>query len=149
MYPPILTSRYLSDPREDPDPLVRDFKLKIVDLGNGCWTHHHFQPEIQTRQYRSPEVILGIKYNVTADVWSFACMIYEMLTGDFLFAPQKTESYSKSDDHLALMMEYLNKFPRAYANIGTNSKRYFDKYGNLRKIKELKHFPLVEGLLKT
>ena len=41
-----------------------NFKLKIADLGNACWTHHHFQPEIQTRQYRSPEVILGINYIV-------------------------------------------------------------------------------------
>lgn len=30
-------------------------------------------------------------------------MINEMLTGDFLFAPQKNETYSKSDDHLALV----------------------------------------------
>ena len=22
---------------------------KICDMGNGCWTHHHFTPEIQTR----------------------------------------------------------------------------------------------------
>ena len=46
---------------------------------------------------------MGIFYNETADTWSFACMIYEMLTGDFLFAPQKTETYSKSEDHLALV----------------------------------------------
>jgi len=36
--------------------LPDDFKLKIVDLGNACWKHHHFSHEIQTRQYRSPEV---------------------------------------------------------------------------------------------
>ena len=36
--------------------LNENLKLKIVDLGNGCWTHHHFSTEIQTRQYRSPEV---------------------------------------------------------------------------------------------
>jgi len=23
--------------------------LKICDLGNGCWTHHHFTQKIQTR----------------------------------------------------------------------------------------------------
>jgi hypothetical protein len=34
-------------------------KVKIVDLGNACWFHHHFSTEIQTRQYRSPEVILN------------------------------------------------------------------------------------------
>ena len=31
-------------------------RLKIVDLGNACWINHHFSTEIQTRQYRSPEV---------------------------------------------------------------------------------------------
>ena len=129
--------------------LSENFKLKIADLGNACWTHHHFQPEIQTRQYRSPEVILGINYNSTTDIWSFACMIFEMQTGDFQFAPQKGENYSKSDDHLALMMESLHKFPRKYCTVGTNWRRYFDKDGNLRKIKELKHFPLEEVLLKT
>jgi hypothetical protein len=28
----------------------------VVDLGNACWTHKHFSEDIQTRQYRSPEV---------------------------------------------------------------------------------------------
>ena len=102
--------------------LSEDFKIKIADLGNGCWTHHHFQPEIQTRQYRSPEVILGINYNETADLWSFACMLFEMVTGEFLFDPKKEETVSKSQDHLALMMELLNKFPKNYSTIGTNSK---------------------------
>jgi serine/threonine-protein kinase SRPK3 len=42
---------------KDGKPLLdENLKLKIVDLGNGCWTHHHFSTEIQTRQYRSPEV---------------------------------------------------------------------------------------------
>ena len=30
--------------------------VKIADLGNACWVHHHFTEEIQTRQYRSLEV---------------------------------------------------------------------------------------------
>jgi len=115
--------------RDENDKLDKDFMLKIADLGNACWTHHHFQPEIQTRQYRSPEVILGINYNDTTDVWSFACMLFEMITGDFLFAPQKGDNYSKSDDHLALMMESLHKFPKKYSTVGTNWRRYFDKEG--------------------
>ena len=80
-----------------------DYKVmvKICDMGNGCWTHHHFTPEIQTRQYRSPEVIIGADYNTTADVWSFACTIFEMITGDFLFEPRKGNNYDKDDDHLA------------------------------------------------
>ena len=38
------------------NPIDENVKVKIVDLGNGCWTYHHFTSQIQTRQYRSPEV---------------------------------------------------------------------------------------------
>ena len=42
-------------------PLIDEsINVKICDLGNGCWTHYHFVPKIQTRQYRAPEVIMGV-----------------------------------------------------------------------------------------
>jgi serine/threonine-protein kinase SRPK3 len=40
--------------------LDENVKVKIVDMGNACWFHHHFSTEIQTRQYRSPEVRIVI-----------------------------------------------------------------------------------------
>jgi len=49
--------------------------VKIADLGNACWVNHHFTNDIQTRQYRSPEVILGAKWGASTDVWSMACMV--------------------------------------------------------------------------
>ena len=52
--------------------------VKICDMGNGCWVHHHFTPEIQTRQYRSPEVILGECYDFKIDVWAIACIFAEL-----------------------------------------------------------------------
>jgi serine/threonine-protein kinase SRPK3 len=52
--------------------------------------------------------MLGLDYDTSADLWSFACMMFELITGDFLFDPRKGEKgaddkpvYSKSDDHLA------------------------------------------------
>ncbi len=36
--------------------LDENVNVKICDMGNACWFHHHFSTEIQTRQYRSPEV---------------------------------------------------------------------------------------------
>jgi len=83
------------------NPIDENIRTKIVDLGNGCWTYHHFTSQIQTRQYRSPEVILGANYGTSADIWSFACMIFELITGEFLFEPRKSRTYSKDDDHLA------------------------------------------------
>lgn len=49
--------------------------VKIADLGNACWVGHHFTDDIQTRQYRSPEVILGAKWGASTDVWSMAAMV--------------------------------------------------------------------------
>ena len=30
-------------------PIDESVKIKIADLGNACFTHHHFSTEIQTR----------------------------------------------------------------------------------------------------
>ncbi len=89
--------------------------VKICDMGNGCWTYKHFTPEIQTRQYRSPEVIAGSDYDTSADVWSYACTMFEMATGDFLFEPRSGSNYNKDEDHLAQMMELLGQMPKSLA----------------------------------
>ena len=54
--------------------------VKIADLGNACWVGHHFTNDIQTRQYRSPEVILGAKWGASTDVWSMAAMVTSPLS---------------------------------------------------------------------
>ena len=121
-------------------------KVKICDMGNACWFTHHFSTEIQTRQYRSPEVILGINYNETADLWSLACIVFELATGDFLFEPRKGETYTKNDDHLAQFIELLGKMPKRFALSGANSKKYFNKNGQFRRIRGLQFFPLKKVL---
>lgn len=128
--------------------LDENVNVKIVDMGNACWYHHHFSTEIQTRQYRGPEVILGINYGASADIWSFACMIFELITGDFLFEPRKGDSYSKNDDHLAQIIELLGKMPKKFAISGRYSKKYFDKNGNLRRIKKIWYWPLKNVLME-
>lgn len=59
-------------------------RVKIADLGNACFEHHHFTEDIQTRQYRALEVLLGSPYNYSADLWSAACLAFELATGDYL-----------------------------------------------------------------
>lgn len=72
-------------------------QCKIADLGNACYRTRHFTDDIQTRQYRSPEVILGQGYDASADMWSMACLVFELLTGDFLFDPHHGDKFSKDD----------------------------------------------------
>ena len=41
---------------------------------------------IQSRFYRSPEVLLGMPYDLAIDMWSLGCILVEMHTGEPLFS---------------------------------------------------------------
>ena len=109
--------------------------VKIADLGNACWEHHHFTDDIQTRQYRALEVIIGAGYGPPADIWSTACMAFELATGDFLFEPHAGASYSKDEDHLAHMSELLGEIPLKY-----------DEYVMMGSI--IEYFVCIQGDIK-
>lgn len=115
-----------------------DLRCKIVDFGNACWADKQFTDFIQTRQYRAPEIILGAGYSFSVDMWSFACIVFELATGEMLFTPKEGHGYSEDEDHLALMMELLGKMPKKIATMGTRSKEYFDRHGDLKRIRRLK-----------
>jgi len=112
------------------------YKVKIADFGNANWVKLHFTDDIQTRQYRSPEVIIGSSWNCTVDVWSVACMVFELLTGDFLFEPKCGTGFEKEDDHLAQMIELLGPIPDVLIVLGKFSDRYFTRHGELRHIRK-------------
>ncbi|XP_069692909.1 SRSF protein kinase 3-like isoform X2 [Periplaneta americana] len=131
-----------------PDPVreVCDIKVKIADLGNACWSYHHFTEDIQTRQYRCLEVLLGAGYGTPADIWSTACMAFELATGDYLFEPHSGEDYSRDEDHLAHIIELLGNIPRHIMFSGKYSREFFNKKGELRHITKLKPWGLLEVL---
>ncbi|XVF19806.1 hypothetical protein REPUB_Repub11eG0142600 [Reevesia pubescens] len=124
-----------------------DLKCKLVDFGNACWTYKQFTNDIQTRQYRCPEVILGSKYSTSADLWSFACICFELATGDVLFDPHSGENYDRDEDHFALMMELLGMMPRKIALGGRHSRDFFNRHGDLRHIHRLQFWPLNKVLM--
>jgi hypothetical protein len=99
-------------------------------------------------RYRSPEVILGAGYDTSADVWSLACVLFEAATGDLLFSPKEGATWSRDEDHLALMSELLGRMPKRLALAGKHSREFFTKAGELRNIKELQMWPLESVLVK-
>ncbi|KAF7255806.1 hypothetical protein EG68_07074 [Paragonimus skrjabini miyazakii] len=113
----------------DPSKEVCNIEVKIADLGNACWTYRHFTEDIQTRQYRALEVLIGAGYGPPADIWSTACMAFELATGDYLFEPHSGEDYNRDEDHLAHIIELLGPIPRNIALSGKYSRDYFDKRG--------------------
>ncbi|XP_022868037.1 SRSF protein kinase 1-like isoform X1 [Olea europaea var. sylvestris] len=124
-----------------------ELRCKVVDFGSACWADKLLAEEIQTRQYRAPEVILQSGYSFPADIWSFACIAFELATGEMMFTPKSGQGFSEDEDHLALMMELLGKMPRKIATSGARSKDYFDRYGDLKRIRRLKYRPLDRFLV--
>uniref|UniRef100_A0A8C2J7I5 non-specific serine/threonine protein kinase n=1 Tax=Cyprinus carpio TaxID=7962 RepID=A0A8C2J7I5_CYPCA len=110
--------------------------------------HKHFTDDIQTRQYRSLEVLIGAGYSTPADIWSTACMAFELATGDYLFEPHSGEDYSRDEDHIALIIELLGKIPRKLITNGKYSKEFFTKKGDLRHITKLKPWGLQDVLVE-
>ena len=51
--------------------------------------------------------MMGGEYDETADIWSLACMLFEFVTGEYLFDPKKGKTFTKNDDHLALISELI------------------------------------------
>ncbi|KAI9453429.1 kinase-like protein [Russula earlei] len=121
--------------------------VKIADLGNATWVNHHFTDDIQTRQYRCPEVLLGARWGPSADIWSVACVLFELLAGgDYLFDPQAGSRYSKDEDHIAQIIELVGEFPPTLAFSGKYSSRFFNRKGELRHINKLRYWPMEDVL---
>ncbi|KAH7914477.1 kinase-like protein [Hygrophoropsis aurantiaca] len=128
-----------------PSPLPYvPISIKIADLGNATPSKRHYTEDIQTRQYRAPEAILGRRdWGTRADIWSVACVVFELLTAEFLFDPHgQGELFTKDDDHMAQIIELMGDFPLEVKMGGKYSRELFDHSGALRYIKTLKPWPL-------
>ena len=132
------------------DSYSTPISIKIADLGNATPSKRHFTEDIQTRQYRSPEAILGRSdWTHTADIWSVACVAFELLTAEYLFDPQaQTNLFSKDDDHMALIIELLGDFDLDLKMGGRYSRELFDSKGHLRRIRNLKPWPLERVMVE-
>ncbi|RPD58370.1 Pkinase-domain-containing protein [Lentinus tigrinus ALCF2SS1-6] len=147
-----------SDPSSQPDALPDEslsmppplpISIKIADLGNATPTRKHYTEDIQTRQYRAPEAIVGrTDWGATADIWSVACVLFELLTAEYLFDPQSQgDLFGKDDDHVAQIIELLGDFGETKWG-GRFSRELFDSSGALRYIRSLKPWPLKRVMVE-
>ena len=56
----------------------------MIDFGSSCYEDSSgakLFTYVQSRFYRAPEVILGCQYNSAIDMWSYGCVVAELLLG--------------------------------------------------------------------
>jgi dual specificity tyrosine-phosphorylation-regulated kinase 2/3/4 len=102
--------------------------IKVIDFGSSCFEYEKVYTYIQSRFYRSPEVILGMNYHAAIDIWSLGCIMAELYTGFPLF-PGENEQ-----EQLACIMEVLGVPDRYLVERSTRKKLFFDSTGAPRPV---------------
>ncbi|KAL2102682.1 hypothetical protein ACEWY4_001850 [Coilia grayii] len=102
------------------------YNIKVIDFGSSCFEHQRVYSYIQSRFYRSPEVILGCSYGVEIDMWSLGCIVAELHTGLPLF-PGENEK-----EQIACIMEVFGLPPEDILKQASRKKKFFDSKGNPR-----------------
>ncbi|RMY47947.1 hypothetical protein D0864_14975, partial [Hortaea werneckii] len=105
---------------------ARKADVRVIDFGSSCKEEEKVYTYIQSRFYRSPEVILGSSYGLGIDMWSFGCILAELWTGYPLF-PGENEQ-----EQLACIMEIFGPPDRHLVERCTRKKLFFDSVGKPR-----------------
>ncbi|KAJ8970939.1 hypothetical protein NQ314_000954 [Rhamnusium bicolor] len=95
--------------------------IKIVDFGSSCQLGQRIYQYIQSRFYRSPEVLLGIPYDLAIDMWSLGCILVEMHTGEPLF------SGANEIDQMNKIVEVLGMPPKHLLDQANKTRKFFEK----------------------
>ena len=101
-------------------------EVKVIDFGSSCHENEKVYTYIQSRFYRSPEVILGMSYGMPIDMWSLGCILAELLTGYPIF-PGENEQ-----EQLACIMEVFGPPEKHLIERSTRKKLFFDSLGKPR-----------------
>ncbi|KAH8699550.1 hypothetical protein BGZ61DRAFT_532060 [Ilyonectria robusta] len=101
-------------------------EIKVIDFGSSCFENEKVYTYIQSRFYRSPEVILGMTYGMPIDMWSVGCILAELYTGVPIF-PGENEQ-----EQLACIMEVFGPPEKHLIEKSTRKKLFFDSMGKPR-----------------
>ncbi|THC98385.1 hypothetical protein EYZ11_002166 [Aspergillus tanneri] len=101
-------------------------EIRVIDFGSSCFENEKVYTYIQSRFYRSPEVILGMSYGMPIDMWSVGCILAELFTGYPIF-PGENEQ-----EQLACIMEVFGPPEKHLIEKSTRKKLFFDSLGKPR-----------------
>ncbi|OAF67198.1 Dual specificity tyrosine-phosphorylation-regulated kinase 4, partial [Intoshia linei] len=124
-------------------------QIKVIDFGSSCYESSRVYTYIQSRFYRSPEIILGESYTMSIDMWSFACILAEVHTGRPIF-PGENEL-----EQLLYFIEVFGYPSHAVLKKSSRSRLFFDSKGRIRcatNSKGKRRWPnakLLSNVLKT
>ena len=95
--------------------------IKVIDFGSACHELQTVYTYIQSRFYRSPEVLLGLPYTTSIDMWSLGCIVVELFLGLPIFPG--TSEYNQ----LSRIIDTLGVPPNWMVDMGKNSSQFLEQ----------------------
>lgn len=121
--------------------LVNESKsvLKVCDLGSAApESEAEITPYLVSRFYRAPEIILGLPYDCSLDMWAVACTLYELYTGKILFP-------GRSNNHMLLLIQELKgRYPARLVKKAKFGETHFEE-SNFVSVEKSKATGAVRG----
>ncbi|KAL5046480.1 hypothetical protein BDW71DRAFT_207274 [Aspergillus fruticulosus] len=99
------------------------FKVKLSDMGGAYFFTDPPTKPVTPVGLRPPELILTGAVDNTVDVWSFGCLVFELITGQPLFCVPWSEF--EDDDHLLSLTARLGALPDKFFKCWKTSSLYF------------------------
>ncbi|KUJ07409.1 kinase-like protein [Mollisia scopiformis] len=117
------------------DPLV-----KIIDLGSAFLEDSPPRTTVTPAALRAPEVIQNGRLGRGLDIWSFGCLVFELIIGYPLFNIERLEGNrfdeTTNDEHLIQVTEMLQPLPDALLNKWRRASSYYGPNGERLDIQD-------------
>jgi serine/threonine protein kinase len=94
-------------------------KFKLIDFGSATLRFDCHNSYVQSRWYRAPEVMLGLPWDERIDIWSFGCVLAELVLGRPIFYGSSVEQV------LAAQSAVLGQVPERLMRGSGLAKVYF------------------------
>jgi len=95
--------------------------IKMIDFGSACFENQTVYSYIQSRFYRSPEVLIGVKYTSAIDMWSLGCIAAELFLGIPLF-PGTSEF-----NQLWRIIDMVGDLPQSLLSQASKASKFFNR----------------------
>jgi serine/threonine-protein kinase SRPK3 len=71
-------------------------------------------------------------------------MVFELITGDYLFDPKSGENYAKEEDHIAYIIELIGHPELKWLEQGKRFRKWFTTRGKMKRIYKHKIWKLEQ-----
>ncbi|KAF4591315.1 hypothetical protein EYR40_009918 [Pleurotus pulmonarius] len=119
----------------------------LADFGCALPSGRHAHCNITPVLLRAPEVLLGGEWDTPADIWSFGCLAYELVTNEVLFQYRTYDDFSlTATENLLYQMMFhaCEEFEPDQLRVCPLAGEYFNNNCELKKEPTLGRWPVHE-----